>query len=174
MVSIFSTGFAKNKEIKTYRDKNLNDFDKSLNIVLKNLAKSVAADGEGASKFVIINVEKCKNEIDAKKICFSIANSPLVKTAIAGEDPNWGRIIMAIGKAKAKINLSKLNISIGPHKIIENGKLSQNYNEEEVGDYMKSVEIKINIQVGTGNKEFEVYTMDLTKRYIDINSDYRS
>ena len=174
MVSIFSTGFAKNKEIKTYRDKNLNDFDKSLNIVLKNLAKSVAADGEGASKFVIINVEKCKNEIDAKKICFSIANSPLVKTAIAGEDPNWGRIIMAIGKAKTKINLSKLNISIGPHKIIENGKLSQNYNEEEVGDYMKSVEIKINIQVGTGNKEFEVYTMDLTKRYIDINSDYRS
>ncbi len=174
MVSIFSTGFANNKEIKTYRDKNLNDFDKSLNIVLKNLAKSVAADGEGASKFVIINVEKCKNETDAKKICFSIANSPLVKTAIAGEDPNWGRIIMAIGKAKAKINLSKLNISIGPHKIIENGKISQNYKEEEVADYMKSVEIKINIQVGTGNKEFEVYSMDLTKRYIEINSDYRS
>tara|TARA_B100001121_G_C18665327_1_gene611011 strand:- start:229 stop:1524 length:1296 start_codon:yes stop_codon:yes gene_type:complete len=174
MVSIFSTGFANNKEIKTYRDKNLNDFDKSLNIVLKNLAKSVAADGEGASKFVTINVEKCKNESDAKKICFSIANSPLVKTAIAGEDPNWGRIIMAIGKTKVKINLSKLNISIGPNKIIENGKLSQSYKEEEVADYMKSLEIKINIQVGTGSKEFEVYTMDLTKKYIDINSDYRS
>tara|TARA_Y100000591_G_scaffold106948_1_gene91041 strand:+ start:1819 stop:3114 length:1296 start_codon:yes stop_codon:yes gene_type:complete len=174
MVSIFSTGFANNKEIKTYRDKNLNDFDKSLNIVLKNLAKSVAADGEGASKFVTINVEKCKNETDAKKICFSIANSPLVKTAIAGEDPNWGRIIMAIGKTKVKINLSKLNISIGPNKIIENGKLSQSYKEEEVADYMKSLEIKINIQVGTGSKEFEVYTMDLTKKYIDINSDYRS
>ena len=91
------------KKLKSYKDKNLNEFDKSLNNVLKNLAKSVAADGEGASKFVIIKVEKCKNENDAKKICFSIANSPLVKTAIAGEDPNWGRIIMAIGKIKDKI-----------------------------------------------------------------------
>ena len=118
------------KKSKSYKDKNLIDFDKSLNTVLKNLAKSVAADGEGASKFIIIKVEKCKNENDAKKICFSIANSPLVKTAIAGEDPNWGRIIMAIGKAKIKINLNKLNIFIGIHKIIENGKLSQNYNEE--------------------------------------------
>ena len=104
MVTIFSTGFANNKEIKSYKDKALDEFDKSLNIVLKNLAKSVAADGEGASKFIIIKVEKCKNESDAKKICFSIANSPLVKTAIAGEDPNWGRIVMAIGKAKVKYN----------------------------------------------------------------------
>ena len=174
MVSIFSTGYANNKVIKSYKDKNLIHFDKSLNNVLKNLAKSVAADGEGASKFVIIKVEKCKKEIDAKKICFSIANSPLVKTAIAGEDPNWGRIIMAIGKAKIKINLNKLNIFIGPHRIIENGKISQNYREEEVADYMKSLEIKINVQIGSGNKDFEVYTMDLTKKYIEINSDYRS
>ena len=174
MVSIFSTGYANNKVIKSYKDKNLIHFDKSLNNVLKNLAKSVAADGEGASKFVIIKVEKCKKEIDAKKICFSIANSPLVKTAIAGEDPNWGRIIMAIGKAKIKINLNKLNIFIGPYRIIENGKISQNYREEEVADYMKSLEIKINVQIGSGNKDFEVYTMDLTKKYIEINSDYRS
>ena len=174
MVGIFSTGYANNKQIKSYKDKNLNDFDKSLNLVLKNLAKSVAADGEGASKFVIIKVEKCKNEKDAKKICFSIANSPLVKTAIAGEDPNWGRIIMAIGKSKVQINLNKLNINIGPYKIIENGKLSQSYKETDVAEYMTSMEININIQIGNGKKEFEVYTMDLTKKYIEINADYRS
>jgi len=174
MVSIFSTGYANNKDIKSYKDKRLSEFDKSLNIVLKNLAKSVAADGEGSSKFVIIKVEKCKNEIDAKNICFSIANSPLVKTAIAGEDPNWGRILMAIGKAKVKINVNKLNLYIGSHRIIENGKLSLNYNESKIAEYMKSHEIIINVQVGTGKKEFEAYTMDLTKKYIEINADYRS
>ena len=174
MVSIFSTGFAKNKEPKSYKENILNDFDKSLNNVLKNLAKSVAADGEGASKFVIVKVEKCKNEDDAKKVCFSIANSALVKTAIAGEDPNWGRIIMAIGKSKVKFNQNKLNLNIGANKIIENGKVSQNYNEETVAEYMKSSEIKINVHLGNGSKEFEVYTMDLTKKYIEINADYRS
>ena len=174
MVSIFSTGYANNKEIKSFKDKSLNDFDKSLNQVLKNLAKSVAADGEGASKFVVIKTEKCKNENDAKKICFSIANSPLVKTAIAGEDPNWGRVIMAIGKAKIKLNLNKLNLNIGPNKIIENGKLHFNYNENEVAEYMKSQEIVINVQIGSGSKGFEVYSMDLTKKYIEINADYRS
>ena len=104
---------------------------------MKNLAKSVAADGEGASKFVSIKVERCKNERDAKKICFSIANSPLVKTAIAGSDPNFGRILMAIGKAGVKINLGKLNISIGEFKIIENGKISSSYKEHEVKDTWK-------------------------------------
>ncbi len=174
MVGIFSTGYADNKEPKSYKDKNLDEFDKSLNNVLKNLAKSVAADGEGASKFITIKVDKCKNEKDAKKICFSVANSPLVKTAIAGEDPNWGRLIMAIGKAKVNVNFKKLCINIGPHKVIENGKISNNYNENLVADYMKSYEIKINIQIGSGKNEFEVYTMDLTKKYIDINADYRS
>ena len=174
MVTIFSTGIAKNKKITSYKDKIVDDFDKSLNSVLKNLAKSVAADGEGASKFVVVKVEKCKNEEDAKKICFSISNSPLVKTALAGEDPNWGRIVMAVGKAKVKINLNKLNINIGPYKIIENGKISPNYKESEVSEYMKSLEIKICVQIGTGKKEFEAYTMDLTKKYIEINADYRS
>ena len=174
MVSIFSTGYANNKKVKSYKDKVLNDFDKSLNMVLKNLAKSVAADGEGASKFITVKVEKCKTENDAKKICFSIANSPLVKTAIAGEDPNFGRIIMAVGKSKVKINLKKLNICIGSNKIIENGKISANYKESDVAEYMKSSDIKISVQVGSGSKEFEVYTMDLTKKYIEINADYRS
>ncbi len=174
MVSLFATGYANNKKIKSYKDKALINFDKSLNTVLKNLAKSVAADGEGATKFITIKVEKCKNEKDAKNIAFSIANSPLVKTAIAGEDPNWGRIVMAIGKSKIKINLNKLNLHIGNFKIIENGKLYQNYIEDDVAEYMKSLEIKINVQIGTGSKEFEVFTMDLTKKYVEINADYRS
>ena len=174
MVGMFATGYANNKKLSSYKDNSLKEFDKSLNEVLKNLAKSVAADGEGASKFIVVKTEKCKNENDAKKICFSIANSSLVKTAIAGEDPNWGRIIMALGKSKVKLNLKKLNIFIGPYKIIDNGKISDSYKENDVAEYMKSVEIKINVQIGTGKKEFEVYTMDLTKKYIEINADYRS
>ena len=97
-----------------------------------NLAKRVVVDGEGASKFIVINVQNCKTEIDAKKIAFSVANSPLVKTAIAGEDPNWGRIVMAIGKAGQNINLDKLSIKFGNLSILNNGKLNTNYNEDDV------------------------------------------
>ena len=174
MVSIFATGKAKNSEVKNINDNRLIEFNKSLHAVLLNLSKRIAADGEGASKFITINTLNCKTENDAKKIGFSIANSPLVKTALAGEDPNWGRIVMAVGKAKVKISLNKLNINIGPYKIIENGKISPNYKESEVSEYMKSLEIKICVQIGTGKKEFEAYTMDLTKKYIEINADYRS
>ena len=110
----------------------------------------------------------------AKKIARSIADSPLVKTAVGASDPNWGRIIMAIGKSKVKFNLNKLNISIGTHKIIENGKISLNYKESKVAEYMYSPEIKICVQLGNGNKEFEVYTMDFTKKYIEINANYRT
>ena len=99
-------------------------------MVLLNLAKRVVADGEGASKFITIKVLNCRKDEDAKKIAFSIANSPLVKTAITGEDPNWGRIIMAIGKAGPKINLKKLCIKLGNIKIVEHAKLYQNYSEE--------------------------------------------
>ena len=139
-----------------------------------NLAKRVVSDGEGASKFVTINVENCKNENDAKKIGFSVANSLLVKTALAGQDPNWGRIVMAIGKSNVLINLEKLSIKFGELSIINNGKLSVNYNEIEVANYMKNDNIEINIDISIGSKKFTTYTMDLTKRYIEINSDYRS
>ena len=100
MITFFSTAKAKNKYIKNVNDLKLKEFDKAVNNVLLNLAKRVVSDGEGASKFIQIEVLKCKTEEDAKKIAFSIANSPLVKTAIAGEDPNWGRIMMAVGKAE--------------------------------------------------------------------------
>jgi len=103
-----------------------------------------------------------------------VANSPLVKTAIAGQDPNWGRVIMAIGKAGPKINLKKLTIRFGNILIIENGKLSQSYDEKLTGNYMKNENIEINIETYTGKKNFTAYTMDLTKKYIEINADYRS
>ena len=118
--------------------------------------------------------DRCKSDHDAKKIAFSIANSPLVKTAIAGEDPNWGRIIMAIGKAGPKINLKKLLIKLGNLKIVQDGKLHQSYNETKAAEYMKNENIDLNIEIFTGNKSFTVYTMDFTKKYIDINTDYRS
>ena len=111
---------------------------------------------------------------DAKKICFSIANSPLVKTAIAGEDPNWGRIIMAIGKANVQLNLEKLAINFGKIKVIEKGQLLTNYEEIEVAEYMRGQKIDLTVDLNIGNKKFTAYTMDLTKKYIEINADYRT
>jgi len=174
MVSIFATSKAKHSKITNINDDKIKDFDLSLNKVLLNLAKRVVVDGEGASKFIIINVQSCKTEDEAKKIGFSIANSPLVKTAIAGEDPNWGRIVMAIGKAGQNINLDKLSIKFGNLSILYNGKLNTNYNEEDVADYMRSDTIEIEVSIYSGSKNFTVYTMDLTKKYVEINSDYRS
>ena len=174
MVSIFSTGKSKHPVIQSINDEKIKDFDFALNKVLLNLAKRVVADGEGASKFITIDIQGCKNEDDAKKIGFSIANSPLVKTAIAGEDPNWGRIVMAIGKAGIQINYEKLSIKFGNISVIHNGKLNSNYNEDEVSEYMKSDSIDINVDISSGSKSFKVYTMDLTKKYIEINGDYRS
>ena len=155
-------------------DDKLLEFDAALNKVLLNLAKRVVSDGEGASKFIKIDVQNCKNENDAKKIAFSIANSPLVKTAIAGEDPNWGRIIMAIGKAGINIDIDNLSIKFGEITIIQKGKLNVNYNERELIEYMKNDNIEIYVDICNGSKKFVAYTMDFTKKYIEINADYRS
>jgi len=174
MATIFATNEVKNYQVKSINENKIKNFDKALNHVLLNLAKRVVSDGEGASKFITINVSKCKNEIDAKKIALSVANSPLVKTAIAGEDPNWGRVIMAIGKAGPKINLNKLSIKFGAITIVEGGKLDQSYDEKQTANYMKGENIEINIETFTGKKNFTAYTMDLTKKYIEINADYRS
>ena len=174
MVSIFSTGKVKNPMINNANDKRMKPFNKALHSVLLNLSKRIVADGEGATKFITINVIKSKSENDAKKIAFSIANSNLVKTAIAGEDPNWGRIIMAIGKSGININLDKLSINFSNIKIIEKGKIFKNYKESEVANYMKGSAINISINLNLGTKNFTAYTMDLTKKYIEINADYRS
>ena len=174
MVSIFSTGKVKNSMINNANDKRMKPFNKALHSVLLNLSKRIVADGEGATKFITINVIKSKSDNDAKKIAFSIANSNLVKTAIAGEDPNWGRIIMAIGKSGININLDKLSINFSNIKIIEKGKIFKNYKESEVANYMKGQGIDISINLNSGTKNFTAYTMDLTKKYIEINADYRS
>jgi glutamate N-acetyltransferase / amino-acid N-acetyltransferase len=174
MATIFATGKVNNAQVKNLNEKKIQAFDKALNNVLLNLAKRVVLDGEGSSKFITINVNKCKSEIEAKQIAFSIANSPLVKTAIAGEDPNWGRVVMAIGKAGPNINLKKLSIKFGDFKIVQDGKLHQSYDEAKTSEYMKSNYIDLDIEIYTGKKSFTVYTMDFTKKYIDINADYRS
>ena len=175
MVSIFSTGKVKNSKITNINDQKIKEFDNSLHSVLLNLAKRVAADGEGASKFITIKVNGAKSQEDAKKIAFSIANSPLVKTAIAGQDPNWGRIIMAIGKANININLNKLILKIGPIKVIDKGQVSNLYNEDDAAVYMREeTKIDLIIDLNIGKKNFTAYTMDLTKKYIEINADYRS
>ena len=174
MVAFFATKKAKHPKIKNANDDKLKHFDESLNLVLLNLAKRVAADGEGASKFIVVSVINAKTSQDAKKIAFSIANSPLVKTAIAGQDPNWGRVLMAIGKAYISLNLKKLAINFGNIKIIDKGQLYSNYEEIEVAEYMKGEKIDLTINLNIGSKNFTAYTMDLTKKYIEINADYRS
>jgi len=175
MVSIFSTGKIKNTNIKDINDKKIKNFDSALHSVLLNLAKRIVADGEGASKFISINVIKTKTENDAKKIAFSIANSSLVKTAIAGNDPNWGRIIMAIGKTDIDIDINKLSIKLGSIKIIDQGQLSKTYIEDDAAVYMReSKKIDIVVDLNSGKKNFTAYTMDLTKKYIEINANYRS
>ena len=174
MISIFSTGKAKNSLVKTINDKKLKSFDESLNNVLLNLAKRVVADGEGATKFVTINVFNSRTEQDARKIGFSIANSALVKTAIAGEDPNWGRVIMAIGKSGIDLNLNKLSLKFGEFIIVNKGKIYNQYDEKDVAKYMKNSDIDISVDIGIGKKKFTVYTMDLTEEYVKINADYRS
>ncbi len=174
MVSFFSTGQAKHLKVSSIYDKKLKNFDQALNRVLLNLAKRVVADGEGSSKFITININDAKTEADAKKIAFSIGNSPLVKTALAGEDANWGRVVMAIGKSQVSINTNKLKIKFGEIVIVNDGKLNPSYSENETAQYMKNSDIDISIGVGTGKKNFTAYTMDLTKKYIEINADYRS
>ena len=174
MVSIFATGEANNSQINNVNDSKLEKFNNCLHTVLLSLAKRVVADGEGASKFITVSTINCKTGEDAKKISFSIANSPLVKTAIAGQDPNWGRIIMAIGKANVNLIPNKLSIKFGSFNIVEKGQLSNSYNEIEVAEYMKDEKIDITVDLNVGKKNFTAYTMDLTRKYIEINSNYRS
>ena len=174
MITFFSTGSAKNKYVSNINDLKLKEFDKAVNNVLLNLAKRVVSDGEGASKFIQIDVLKCKNEEDAKKIAFSIANSPLVKTAIAGEDPNWGRVMMAAGKNNVEFNINSLSLMFGDHKVFEKGQISKTYSENNLKEYMKNDYIKITLDINLGKKNFTCYTMDFTKKYLEINSDYRS
>ena len=174
MVSIFSTKAIKLGQNITLNDKAVNKFEVALKKLCLNLAKQIVVDGEGAKKFITINVINAKSLGSAKNIAFSIANSPLVKTAVAGEDPNWGRIAMGIGKSGEIVDQKKLKIKIGDFVVAENGKISETYDEKKLKEYMQwdSIEIEINLKLG--NDAFKCYTCDFTHDYIDINADYRN
>ena len=173
-VMMFATGKIKNSKIYNILDPKLKGFEKALHNVMLNLSKQIVADGEGAKKFITINVIKARSIQGAKKIAFSVANSPLVKTAVAGEDPNYGRIIMAIGKSEENIVINNLAIKFGKFTVVEKGQQIDNYNEKIVKEYMSHDDIEINIDLSIGKSNFTVYTCDFTRDYIDINSDYRN
>ena len=153
MVAIFATGKAKNSKIYNILDPKLVDFEKALHRLALNLAKQIVVDGEGAKKFITVNVTGARSSSMAKNIAFSIANSPLVKTAIAGEDPNWGRIVMAIGKSEENIQTSKIQIKFGKYLVAENGKVAKDYNESDLKEYMKwdSIDIEVNLNIGNAD-----------------------
>ena len=145
-----------------------------LELIMKELALDIVKDGEGAKKLVEYQIVGATNDKSAKNIAFSIANSPLVKTAVAGEDPNWGRIIMAIGKSGEKIDQEKIKIYFGQYLITKNGKVYSEYDEEKTKNYMKKTELLVKVDLGIGKGSSTIWGCDLTKEYIDINADYRS
>ncbi|MGY8665931.1 bifunctional glutamate N-acetyltransferase/amino-acid acetyltransferase ArgJ [Bradyrhizobium sp. UFLA05-109] len=173
----FATGAAAEHgapKISRASDPRLKAFVKAFNEVLANLAEQVARDGEGARKLVEITVEGAKTKASARKIAMSIANSPLVKTAIAGEDANWGRVVMAVGKAGEPADRDKLSISFNGIRVAKSGARDPSYDEAQVSEAMKAPEIAIKVSLGLGKGRDRVLTCDLTKEYVAINGDYRS
>ena len=160
--------------IDDVRDARLKDFAAALEEVMRDLAHQIVRDGEGASKFIEITVKGAASRTAARTIAMSIANSPLVKTAIAGEGANWGRIIMAVGKSGEAADRDALSIRVGGVLIAENGYPHPDYREEQVVPHMKGEEIEIEVDVGVGRARASVWTCDLTHGYISINADYRS
>jgi glutamate N-acetyltransferase/amino-acid N-acetyltransferase len=173
-VLLFATGKAKHEKILTQHDLILRDFKEALDQVMLDLAHQIVRDGEGATKFIEIKVSGAADDTAARKIGLAIANSPLVKTAIAGEDPNWGRIVMAVGKSGEKADRDKLCISMGGIEIAAFGQAADGYEEAPVASHMKNQEINIGVDVGIGQGLASVWTCDLTHGYITINADYRS
>jgi glutamate N-acetyltransferase/amino-acid N-acetyltransferase len=173
-VLLCATGTAGNKSPGHLNDPELRGFRDALNNVTKSLAQQIVRDGEGASKFVTISVSGAKSNKAAKVIAMAIANSPLVKTAIAGCDPNWGRIVMAVGKSGEKANRDSLEISIGGIQVTQNGFRKPDYDEAPVATHMSGRNIDIGVDVGIGRGRATVWTCDLTHDYIRINADYRS
>jgi len=174
---LFATGTAQKRgcpQISTASDPRLNSFKKALNRVLLNLAHQVVRDGEGARKFIEIQVEGASSAAAAKKIGLSIANSPLVKTAIAGEDANWGRVVMAVGKAGEKAERDKLSIFFGGMRVAHLGLRDPSYDETVISNYMRGDHIVLKVELGIGRGKASVWTCDLTKDYVAINGDYRS
>ena len=177
-VLAFATGKAMDDKndriISRTSDPRLIKFREAFSEIMQDLAIQIVKDGEGAKKLIQIKVSGAENTSSAKKIARSIADSPLVKTAVGASDPNWGRIMMAIGKAKEKINPKKISLKIGSNTIIKNGEISRSYSESRTKKYMKGEDILLDINIGLGNSFSQIWTCDLTEDYIKINADYRS
>ncbi len=173
----FATGAAAERgapKITKASDPLLKAFTKAFNAILADLAEQVARDGEGARKLVEVVVEGATSQPSARRIAMSIANSPLVKTAVAGEDANWGRVVMAVGKAGEPADRDKLSISFNGIRVAKSGARDPSYNEAEVSKAMKDPVIQIKVALGLGKGRDRVLTCDLTKEYVTINGDYRS
>ncbi len=171
---LFATGASGAPPIKRAGDRRLADFSAKLGEVMLDLACQLVRDGEGASKFVKVEVTGAKTPASARRIARTICESPLVKTAIAGEDANWGRITMAVGRADEPVRRERLSIRFGELWAARDGAVSPYYDEAKMSDYMKRPELEIGVDVGAGRASATMWTCDLTKRYVEINGDYRS
>ena len=171
---LFATGQSEAPRISRAGDRRLADFREKLEAVLLDLALQLVRDGEGATKFVRINVSGAESPASARKIARTIAESPLVKTAFAGEDANWGRIVMAVGRADEPIDRTRLKVQFGPLVAAQDGLISPTYDEAKMSAYMKKDELEVSVDVGVGRGSATVWTCDLTKQYVAINGDYRS
>ncbi|XGA08160.1 MAG: bifunctional glutamate N-acetyltransferase/amino-acid acetyltransferase ArgJ [Wolbachia endosymbiont of Xenopsylla cheopis] len=169
---IFATGCADNEQVDSFDDPKFSNFKSILKEMLIEMAHLIVKDGEGASKFITITVKGTSSVLSAKQLALSVANSPLVKTAIAGGDANWGRIVMALGKAEIKFDKNKIAIKIGNVQIVENGELSIKYDEHLVTEHMKGSNIEIEVDLSDGQSKATVWTCDLTHGFITINSKY--
>ncbi len=172
---VFATGQSAPADVRTSSSKTrYRDFRGALEDLLMDLAQQVVRDGEGAQKFITINVSGAASVKSARRIGLAIGNSPLVKTAIAGEDANWGRIVMAVGKAGERAERDRLSIAFGGVEIARDGRAVAAYDEAPVSQHLRGREIEIAVDVGVGRGKATVWTCDLTHGYIDINADYRS
>jgi glutamate N-acetyltransferase/amino-acid N-acetyltransferase len=174
---MFATGAAKKRgaqHIAEVNDPRLGSFKRALGKLMRNLALQVVRDGEGARKMIEVTVSGAKSARSAKKIALSIANSPLVKTAVAGEDANWGRVVMAVGKAGEPADRDRLSVWFGDNRLAHEGERDPDYSESKTSAYMKNDHIVIRAEIGIGRGKATVYTCDLTKEYVTINGDYRS
>jgi glutamate N-acetyltransferase/amino-acid N-acetyltransferase len=171
---LFATGAAGAPKISRAGDRRLADFRDKLEAVMLDLAHQLVRDGEGATKFVKIVIEGAESAASARKIARTVAESPLVKTAFAGEDANWGRIVMAVGRADEPVNREKMSVRFGKLIAAQDGLVSPTYDEAKMSRYMKNAELEIGVNVGVGRGHAVMWTCDLTKRYVEINGDYRS
>jgi len=174
MVLLLATGKAKHVQITDASDERLKDFKQALNALMQEMARQIVRDGEGATKEVEITVTGAEDDGAARRIALTIGNSPLVKTAAAGQDPNWGRIVAAVGKSGEWADRDRLMIKIGDEVAAKDGELNPDYVEANAATHMRQKEIKLHIDVGVGQGSATIWTCDLTAQYIAINADYRS